>query len=373
MAAPKIDWRRLGGVVGVNLIVLAGLYLVAELALHLWSPNRNPLIFKDEYHVAHPVFHHGYKPLFDGYDYWGLRRIKETTNSLGFRDVSTREVPMTSDRKRVVFTGDSMTEGRGLDYEETFVGRFAAAHPEPDVLNAAVESFAPSAYYAELKYFVERGLKFDEAIVYIDISDIQDEAIRYRYDKHGTLEYDGTDCPAPAGVARKEWLRESAYIASALYGGLKLRRGLEAIEAASDHDLMQPGLVYARDYWRGAWTYDPAALCYGSMGVEGGIRKAERQMDRLYDFLKARGIALSVGVYPWPHQLLYDVEDSRQVRIWRDWCVGRCKAFYDHFSAFFRYKDHHPDFLSQLFIRGDFHFNANGAALLADDLFRQYR
>jgi len=59
------------------------------------------------------------------------------------RDASTRDVPLVADRKRVVFIGESSTEGT----EETFVGRFARAFPELDVLNAAVFSYSPSIYY----------------------------------------------------------------------------------------------------------------------------------------------------------------------------------------------------------------------------------
>jgi len=45
------------------------------------------------------------------------------------------EVPLRSDRKRVLFMGDSFTEALGVAYEESFVGRFAAAFPQLDVLN----------------------------------------------------------------------------------------------------------------------------------------------------------------------------------------------------------------------------------------------
>src|SRR4051794_7310032 len=53
--------------------------------------------------------------------------------------------------------------------------------------------------------------------------------------------------------------------------------------------------------------------CYADIGVEGAIAKAIAQMDKLYAFLSERHIPLSVGVYPWPQQLLYDKEESRQV------------------------------------------------------------
>jgi hypothetical protein len=97
-------------------------------------------------------------------------------------------------------------------------------------------------------------------------------------------------------------------------------------------------------------TYDAKASGYGSMRVEGGIQKAKQQMDRLYVTLSRHGVALSVGVYPWPQQLLYDRENSRQVQIWREWCGKDCRGLFDHFPAFFRYKEEDPDFVRNLFI-----------------------
>jgi hypothetical protein len=95
-------------------------------------------------------------------------------------------------------------------------------------------------------------------------------------------------------------------------------------------------------------------------------------MDRLHELLSSHGVALSVGVYPWPQQLLYDSENSRQAGIWRDWCAGKCRKFFDHFPAFFRHKERDPDFIRSLYIWGDVHFNARGNELLARTLIENY-
>src|SRR3954449_4237128 len=108
--------------------------------------------------------------------------------------------------------------------------------------------------------------------------------------------------------------------------------------------------------------------CYADIGVEGAIAKAIAQMDKLYAFLSERHIPLSVGVYPWPQQLLYDKEESRQVTIWRDWCERKCRRFFNHFPVFFAYKSQHPDFMHELFIWGDSHYTALGNEIFARDL-----
>ena len=57
-------------------------------------------------------------------------------------------------------------------------------------------------------------------------------------------------------------------------------------------------------------------------------------MDRLWQELSSRKIPISVVVYPWPAQVVHDTADSLQVRIWREWCDGKCKRFISLFPEF---------------------------------------
>ena len=229
-----------------------------------------------------------------------------------------------------------------MPYEETFVGRLAHAFPDLYVLNAAVESYSPSIYYEKLKQLIDVGLRFDKAIIYIDISDIPDEAIVYSYDEHGILQLKATG-ELSLTPRKKAWQR-AFYVADFL-NQVRLSQKL-----ARKFD---PQVF--KHYTRASWTYDANASGYGSMGVEGGTQRAKQQIDRLYLILSRHGVALSVGVYPWSKQLLYDSKNSRQVTIWREWCAERCKRFFDHFPAFFRYKEKDPDFIRNLFILQDVH------------------
>ena len=375
---------RLSGVVLVNVAFAVVLFAATEFVLHRACNWTNPFLDHGENALRSrdPVFTHTLRPNFDGYDVWGPFTPRIFTNSLGFKDAAARRVLSTVDRKRIVFIGDSFTEGVGLPYEQTFVGRFAQAFPEIEVLNAGVSSYAPSVYYEKLKYYLDNGLKFDEAIVYIDISDIQDESISYRYDQNGVLELgifvaDPEKClPSAYQLLPRSppgWLEKRSFVAEFVSNLMFVRKANAANESASLRELMQPGRVYSRDWSRASWTFDDQASCYGAAGVSGGVRKAVQQMDRLYELLSAHGVPLSVGVYPWPHQLLYDVENSRQAQVWRDWCAGKCKQFFDHFPAFFRYRDTHPDYVRDLFFWADVHFNDRGNRLLAEDLVARYR
>ena len=69
-----------------------------------------------------------------------------------------------------------------LDYEKTFVGLISnALKKNYNVLNAGVTSYSPIIYWKKVEYLINIArLEFDELIVYLDLSDIQDEASIYK-------------------------------------------------------------------------------------------------------------------------------------------------------------------------------------------------
>jgi hypothetical protein len=366
-------------VVAINVAVFVVLFLVFELAVHAIWPEENPWLAppfaKSKVRIANPIYGHTLAPNYSGEEVWG-NSTKLITNSLGFKDSETRNVPLHSDRKRVLFLGDSFTEGLGTPYEQTFVGRFASGFPQVDVLNAAVSSYSPSIYYAKTKYLLDMGLQIDEIFVYIDISDVQDEAIFYRFDKDDHVEEGNFDenCRSPELIFTppQKWGYWS-YTLDFFYKRYLLSKITSQVGSSDAGTLTKPGQAYGPHRARASWTYDPNSACYGTMGIEGGIAKAKTQMDRLYALASQRNIPLSVGVYPWPQQLLYDKEESRQATIWRNWCENKCRRFFNHFPGMFAYQRQHANFLRELFIWGDVHYNAFGNELIARDLIAQYR
>jgi hypothetical protein len=130
-----------------------------------------------------------------------------------------------------------------------------------------------------------------------------------------------------------------------------------------------------------AWTYrkvnetDPFPAGYAPLGVEGGIAKQKTKMDLLWQELERRNIPISVVVYPQPALVLHDTTDSRHVRMWREWCAGNCRRFISLFPAFLAVEGACPRsqpgcwYLSH-FTFGDWHYNAAGNALVADEVIK---
>ncbi len=304
---------------------------------------------------------------------WGGERYRLMTNSLGFRDKEIREVPLSDSKPRVLMLGDSFTEGM-VAWDDTFVGKIAANFPQYDFLDGGVGGYSPSNYLNTARLALSEGIDFDEAIVFIDISDAQDEAAFYR------------DVDASGAVA----IPQSHYFYRTWYSKLRM--------AISEHFLLTNFLVEQVertlvrfgiyhldrgnngnefDYEKSAWTYravsnaEPFETGYAPLGLEGGIAKEKAKMTLLWQELAKRNIPISVVVFPYPAQLVFDTTDSRQVRIWREWCAGKCKRFISLFPAFFAVKEQCPRnqpgcWYLNYFVFGDIHYNAAGNALVAD-------
>jgi hypothetical protein len=310
------------------------------------------------FRVSHDVYHHGFKPgISVENEYWGPLASSYRTNSLGFRDRVVREVPLTSDKRRIVFIGDSFTEGIGVPYEKTFVGLVeeALAPRGIEVLNAGVASYTPILDYRRVKFLLEDvGLRFDELAVFIDVGDIQDETT-YALDDAGRVVFKQHRWVAEN---RANWEHgKPAWLASM---GLSSVLRKNTLVASTIYEATLTAL--SRGPRRAAaWTLDPALHDeYGRAGLE----KAQHHMDLLAELLASRGIRLTVAVYPWPDQILRRDHPSRQETVWREWSARRGAGFINGFPAFMAGVP--KEIVRREFIGGDIHWNEAGHRRVAD-------
>jgi hypothetical protein len=327
-----------------------------------------------------PVRHFAFQPNCACVRPWLRDSYQFYTNNLGFRDETIRDVPLAVFQPRILILGDSAPEGM-TSWSDSFVGRIAANFPQYEFLNGSVEGYSPSNYLNTAKMVFEKGIDVDEVIVFLDISDVQDEAAFF-HDK---------DASGAVGIASQKVSKTSSYSKLRLYVGEHLLITNDILQFF-ERNLVRFGWYHLElghggnefDLERSAWTYrkvsetEPYETGYAPLGVEGGIAREKTKMDLLWQELQKRNIPLTVVVYPWPAQIAHDTVDSRQVRIWRDWCAGKCKRFISLFPAFFAVKEQcsgsQPGcwYLSH-FIFGDTHYNSAGDALVADVISKRLR
>jgi len=356
----------------------------------------NEYYLPDAKGMENSYYHHGLRKNFQGTVSWGEEKHRLFTNDLGFKDAQSRVVPRQTDRRRVLFIGDSFTEGAGLPFEQTFVGMFRKAHPELDVLNAGVVSYSPKLFYYRLKYLLEiERLRFDELIVFIDISDISDE-----------IEY-SIYTPVEESFLRRldAWLRSISFTYKMLRNNLlnveknaMLRSLIQKIDAGKAVSPQQtdkgdastttlssgsqrieeatagpPQVTMPKDFRekrvqeRPRWTFDTAV--YDKWGRD-GMALAQYHMEQVVGLMRQHRIPVTVAVYAWPDQIRAGDRESLQKTAWQNFCTKHDLGFVQYFDDFVR--DNPEEIIAKYFIPGDVHWNEQGHALIFQKLSSHY-
>jgi len=360
-------------------VLLLSDVLLAHLA-RMVSPFWDPIRTESRYRKPSDVYHHDLRERVDTDGVWGATRYRVRTNSLGFKDRAVREVPLESAGRRVLLIGDSFTEGVGVEYGETFAGIVAESFADRgvEVLNAAVISYAPTIYYSKIRYLIDEvGLEFDEVVVFLDISDIEDEAFFYELDPDGVVHLREESTPRWARIwngrlATAHWSKTMRLKRILRTRSLMGRLGVLLYDRWSGSGPVPPGksgLLPATNQRRALWTVQPSYFeGYGRRGLQ----RAAANMDLLHELLTGRSIGLTVVVYPWPDQVYHGDLESIQVAFWENWCGERRLQFVNLFPPFFG--DNPPEErMSRYFIPNDTHLNVPGHRLFATEFLESYR
>jgi hypothetical protein len=411
----------------VTLIIFILIDLFAGTALLAFARKEGK---KDAFRIPHARYHHALQASYEGPAYWGPFEYWLCTNASGMKS-ACRDKNLTEKHFDIAFIGDSFTEGVGVTYEDSFVGMVAKAHPELKIANLGVVSYTPTIYLKKLEDYLNHGYTFKKVIVFVDIGDIMDEAlyfedaegnakmtaeiihpgavafIKRNFKKYLPLTYEGLYYTKMGSVYLSQWARpvSTTPIAAApeplpaatsfSYPTPKPTSSSPALQEAVATDTPKPEVaanhpagtsapatetknktkepwIYEREFARSAWTYNFDAPGYGDLGVRRSIDKALKQMERVATLLESRGIKLSVGVYPWPAQLLFDREESLQAEMWKKFCEQRCENFYNAFPSFFSAvrATGVDSTIVKYYFPGDMHFGKEGNALVADTILR---
>jgi hypothetical protein len=217
-----------------------------------------------------------------------------------------------------------------------------------------------------------QGLVFDEVVVFIDLSDISDEATDYFcFDDDPKYQAYKVGCEPPDTPPHLVPPIETQSVRSYLRSHfIVTSRSLAMFNSWTDSIRGLHRQFALHHSYRADWTIPTIDLGHrlDPLGVEGAIARARNNMQSLADMLAARHIPLTVAVYPWPIQLELNDRNSRQSAIWRDFCKTNCRSFIDLFPPFFAFKDAHSDWYERLFIDGDVHYSREGNQLVFDNI-----
>ncbi len=345
---------------------------------YLQSIKNDPLYHKKQ-RVRHDFFHHTLAPNIDYKKTgWGPKIYRLCTDEWGLKYKCNTKSKNTY---KLAIIGDSFVEGIGFPYEETFAG-IINFKTIPEIANLGVSSYSPKIYYSKLKYFIEKGFKFNHVIIFVDVSDLIDDMNSY------VLLRDGK-------VRDKKWNKKVEWYINAKFPVLdqlifrftknNRYRAIDTIFTpakifTSNENLKIEDIkkIYDKKMnLRAIWTYTNENKIKGyDYGIDQGIEEQIRTMDMIYDYLTDRKIKLSIAVYPWPQTILNDVPYNKHVKIWEQFCKRRCVNFINHYPLFMNINDSDEkkiEIIKKYYQLGDIHFNAEGSKLIAEDFLKKFK
>lgn len=311
-----------------------------------------------KFRVSNTFYHHDLLPNINCKDTWFDKTYKMTTNSLGFKGLACSKVSRENTKDRVLLMGDSFTEGIGIPYPETFAGILQNKMPEIEILNAGVASYSPHLYYLKTKYLLEIAkLEFKKIVVFIDMSDAQDEVI-YR------------NFQPIFSQSSASWL-DKIYVFlynHSIVGNRCLRlvekKKLKKSEAYTT--ATELGYKNLEEFWqfRGNWTTDSTAW---NRWAKNGIEMAKNHLIQLNTLCSRENIELCIVIYPWLEQLERRETMSLQVQIWEEFAQEHQIQFLNLFPAFMGQEV--ESFGDEMYIKGDVHWNEKGHNFVANLIF----
>ena len=348
-------------------MALAADFVVRQAYLKFIKPKSKP--------ESHPIrvtdekFHHGIKPNSEAMDSYGPFSAPYYSNSLGLRDARIREVSLQTGDPRILFIGDSFTEGGPIPWEKTFVGiiseRLKAQNIE--VLNAGVASYCPTTERVKLRYLLgEKGLKVDRVILCLDISDLKDEF----YYEEGD---DGKVRQVPYGPFREkaeklkkadficDWLESHVEKNFVILGAIVRNSRLTWRKYASSSGVNEYDAI---PEW--AYNWPDYQGPYKDL-VEKGLVRTKSEMSLLSQYLKAKRIPLTIVVYPWPQQVKAGTKPSRVETEWVNWARENEAQFISLFPVFVN-QEPAEQIIQKYYFHNDAHWNEAGHRLVADAL-----
>ena len=170
-------------------VLIIGFYVFLDLILAYVFISEDYNSFR----TKHFYYHHGLLPNQSSIASWNSIRYPMFTNSAGCRDKDASIINPEPSGKRILFIGDSHTEGVGLPYFETFAGIIQKRLEKSgtELLNASAVSYSPKIYFLRTKFLLDvQNIKVSEAFVFIDISDARGTVrIKYCCSLHKILQF----------------------------------------------------------------------------------------------------------------------------------------------------------------------------------------
>ena len=363
----------------ITLIFTATFILIISIDLIFGKKIIN-FLYSNDKNVKHSIYHHDLdKNLNEKIIYNNVYEHIICTNNYGFKS-SCIDKEKISKSVDYAFIGDSFTEGVGLNYADTFIGKFKNKKKNDQIINLGVASYSPKIYFKKLEHYLNQGFTFDRVIVFIDVGDILDEngyfvksngtvATKSNLKLVNTVYQDYTEL-----YKLKKILKGFLPISAIFYNKIMEVKSNSNIKINGSNDkreIKDNYLINSR------WTYKNKFSKRDQIWVDKGREDAVFFMNKIFELSKINNFKLSLAVYPWPAQILHDKDTGRTElgKFWENYCKNKCESFINYLDYFHQLKQEieKEKIVELYYLKNDVHFNQKGNDIILKKLLETFK
>ena len=324
---------------------------------------KNNVINEKKFRKKNDIFSHTLSKNYQGISYFGNKVGNLCTDENGFKSKCGNNI--SNNNYDYVFIGDSFTEGVGLSHEKTFVGIYEESSNKK-IANMGVSSYSPIIYFHKIKYFLEKDINMKHVIVFLDLSDIEDEIFRE--------ECKGKVCKKNL-EAKKDFrsVKFAFNFKNFLQNDFQFTiLALQYLKRGFCKNILISGCsyVYDKNFERSGWIQNFKK----NISINGKYHESFNQtifyLDQIHKILDQKGIDFSLAIYPWPGNIFHNINTSDYQNYFQNYCKKKCKYFLNYFEDFdILVKNNSKNkVIKDYFFYGDMHYNEKGNYVIAKKL-----
>ena len=289
--------------------------------------------------------------------------VETITDEMGLR-VGSDNTSKNKNKKNIFIFGDSFTYGVGIEYSKTFVGLIEQEKKNYNIYNFGVGSYSPSVYLYKLKNILKMNIFPEKIILFLDLTDVIDEANRWVYNNETNLVKLKTDYIYKNSLKKEKFIKQNFKILTNIssYINFHLRNLREKTKIKIKNERKIKTSI------QGSFTYTDSSLLdqrfWKENMFEKGIIEVENKVLKIANISKKINSEFFIVVYPWAETLEFGQEEFNWSNYAKKICSpDKCKVI-DAIPDFKLYKNQNINWSNELYFLNDEHFNQKGASVL---------
>ena len=346
------------------------LVFVFDLIVNLILPEsiKKQIGTSRNYSLKSIKFHHSTAPEINVNELWGNKKYKIKTNELAMRISEKEDFKIDRKKKYIGFIGDSFVYGSGIDYKDHFISKLK--NKNFNYLNLGYVSYSPSIYFKRLNHLIKNEkILFEKIFLFIDHSDIQDEAQFYREDVNGNIVRKWIDDKEVKFKNRKykikNYLKQNSFIFK-IYENISAPKISKKSQKCLNNN--QEDINYKKYLDKNRFGYGYLSNIQSKEWVKEGIDNSIKYLNKIKIISKKNSFDLIIVNYPSALEVIDNIrsEDSKHFNFLKNWSLENNINFIDTRSYFIKENNQNNYLLN--FIECDVHWNKNGQQIISQNI-----